>query len=148
MCSSDLAAVRFLSRDQKTMRTAFERVRRAGPRGAAADVALSLEAHGALLDAYAKQIGALVPARVGARIPSLARELRELPVTRTRNADIRKQHTVTRDALVAELAGRVRDVRAVAALIFRDEPAILEEFAASVPRPRARRSRAPQAPPA
>lgn len=134
--SAIAAAARFAAERDEQIGIVLQRLRRTSDSVDA--IVFALYEHRALLEKY-RVLGPLVAPRVVERIPALIEELRaKRPKTL---AEARKRQTAERDALVAELAKRVRDVRALAALIYRDQPEILAELAPQ--RRRARRSKTP-----
>lgn len=136
--SAIAAAARFVAERDERLGRVLQRVQRDRTSDSVDAIVLSLGEHRALFEAHRARLGPLVPARVAERIPALIEELRAKRPKQL--AEARKRQTAERDALVAELARRVRDIRALAALVYRDEPEVLRELAPQRRRPRRRRT--------
>jgi len=118
-----------------------ERQRRAqsGPRRRSANaVALALETHLGLVREHSRELAGLVPDQMLARAQQLLSDLQTQRDAAHDHAHASSQLTARRDAMIEQLQQLLGDTRAVAAVIFRDQPEIAREFARQRARGRAR----------
>lgn len=137
-----LAAVRYASTlDAKFAASARVmirecRLRRVGPDTLAAN----LTAYASFINEH-RPLKELLPADINAQITRMATQLRQQQGALLAARELRKVETRARNARVKMLADLVREVRAAAAYVFRDEPRIARTFTSAYRRRKQRARR-------